>query len=230
MLLLEDKISKFIQEQENNGGIPDQFGPYDEDSDFYDTDIVWSAAMSTYGHDFDIDSGVSKLVIIPYTANYVIKIPFSGLWYYEDIYNEETDEYENGEDFFEYNRTLDYCAIEEEVYKKAVDAHLDFLFAKTEKVGEIDNFSIYCQEKVKFYIEVNTKSESYSRSKELLKEKNFSINPNWLTKVIEIYGDNVASILIDFLKENKLSDFHSGNCGYTKDGLPKLSDYSGWDC
>ena len=42
----------------------------------------------------------------------------------------------------------DYCLLETEVYEKAEEAGLDFLFAKEELLLEDDGYSVYIQEKV----------------------------------------------------------------------------------
>ena len=104
--------------------LPEQRG-CDRGDDDVNTQIIYDAMRESplKWNEFTVDNGISKVVIIPNDANFVIKIPLTGMWYYEETYNEEEDEWEYDEDptFEEFTGAkygdggCDYC--EDEVHR-----------------------------------------------------------------------------------------------------------------
>ena len=108
---------------------------------FLDRDCKFPLSFCSDG-DFYIDSGCSKLVIVPKNRSYVIKIPWTGVY-------TNTDEYgENVEDTFDYE--LSYSPMEEEInYYNDVDEDTRQYLAENEFVGLYNNnIPVYVQKKI----------------------------------------------------------------------------------
>ena len=110
--------------------------------------------------------GATKLVIILADCDFVIKIPFSGS--YQEIYQDETDSYE--EEYIDFENAgfedceWDYCKTEVNRYNLAKNAGIEKYFAKTEYIGMVNNYPIYIQQKAEIFAEVKDLN-SYSEEK-----------------------------------------------------------------
>lgn len=218
--------------------IPEQFG-VNESSDDFDSvyDLEWQL-HDAHIENFSIDNGVSKAVIIPDNSNFVIKIPFNGIKYYE--WDEETDEGEDSFEFFHYADapdSSDYCWDELIKIEDARKAGFGNLFPETAFVKEHNNTRFYIQEKVRTYNQAcrcgGTPAIS-ENSRDKAKGMDYHYSPcsiEWRAAVIEFYGEEFWK---DFVNWDDMSctgiliDMHSNNYGYTIDGRPIILDASGF--
>lgn len=196
-----------------------------EFGDFYDLydntffDNIVRPFKNKYKKNFSYDYGASKGVLIFKDFNYVIKIPF--------VKNED-------EDFCgaSGNKEWDYCDAEVLKYQEAEKEGLNNCFAKTIKIGEIDNYPIYLQEYAEIFNQINNKTPS--RSKEDLEKVSelcqnyYCFNKEWLSDVLNFYGEQTFYHLMNFIDDYDIKDLHGANLGYI--GLrPVLVDYSSFD-
>ena len=164
--------------------------------------------------------GSTKLVLfIAGNYDFVVKIPFSY-------------DYESG-----YYLKHNYCHLEESIYKSAVKAGLEDMFAKPTLIGLINDHPIYIQEMVEIlnsldeeeYPIISTKkSKDFAETLILTNREVDDIDDRWLATAVEYYGEELCINLMDFMKENNVYDLHEGNVGYLN-GRPVLVDYSGYD-
>ena len=196
---------------------------------------------------FTTDHGISKLVLLIPHENFVIKIPFTG-WFEEDDYNcdycewEEAKEEDKGpepvlEDYyypFEFANTPcitlpsanDYCALEVAIYEDAIEENVAQYFAKEWKVDQVDEISIYAQDRAKMLDDDRfdaTTSEKTCKRCEQLSLRCF--NSMWIADFFEIYGEDEFVKLSKFLEKHRIHDLHAGNLGYIDD-MPVIVDYS----
>lgn len=180
----------------------------------------------------EITWGASQFVIYSNKWDYVYKIPFKGSYEYEE--DEDCD------CFNEY--MLNYCEEAVKIYAAAEEANVEFFFAETDYVGSSYNdYPVYAQPKVIPYNRLCSSSRrapsagSLLRAKEIdieYREKNYCRIPfedDWVGAVIDEYGEDALMKLVKFIKEENISDLHSGNYGYTLDNKPIIFDYSGFD-
>ena len=188
-----------------------------------------------YDTNFSYNTGASKFAILDDCFdNNVIKIPFS--------YDDEAEYECNASQSFvnqcdgccdecEYgclNDLLqDYCLLETEVYERAEEAGLDFLFAKEELLLEDDGYSVYIQEKVDGQRPVSN-PDTYSQNIADIFDTSWAYNA-FVIAVYNCYGHDICGKLIDFIEENGINDLHTGNWGYSKEGKPIAFDYSGFN-
>ena len=188
---------------------------------------------------YDYFHGVSKCVIIPKGAEYVIKIPFTGGESDDyDYYDEETDSYVNEEPHywdFEYahgDSGWDYCQVELILWKKARRKRIEKILCKPRLIGFINNHPIYIQERAVSLCLTPTKyysKERTSKTSKICEEKSYpNFNLVWQTDVLEYYGEKAFNKMMEFFKDNYIdSDLHDGNIGYIGT-RPVILDYSSW--
>lgn len=177
---------------------------------------------------YDWKEGASKLVIIPYDADYVIKIPYNGQ------YRRSTKMFEqflsaNGTD----NYFWDYCLTETLVWKLAKIEHIHKAFAKERMIGMINGHPIYIQQRVEIFSDLDEcyaddeikreKTKDYCEKKGLVTFYEEVLN--WQADALEYYGPKQFDKIMSFIKRNSIGDFHNSNLGYfgTK---PVFVDYS----
>ena len=244
MLLLEDILTKI----KNCIDVPYNLG-YNLDEDDTDSaiepvrDCLYKAGLNK---EYDIDNGVSKVVIIPRNSAYVIKTPLFGSWYYPEEYNEENDEYYTDYEnacFDEYTGAYyedaeidysNYCELEEYLYNFTVENGVSDMFAKTEFFGYAKGGRpIYISEKCKDRWGDRKPSDA---SKTLVKDKRDSRTPGWskmnstITALfVDDYGAERAEKLFQFLSGFDISDLDSNNVMISeKTGKIVITDYSGF--
>ncbi len=127
-----------------------------------------------------------------------------------------------------------YCHLEEKIYQQAVKVGFEEVFAKTECIGLIDAYPIYVQERVDalaaedYYEEVSPQSKAFASSLTNSNSEYEEIDVDWLATVVECYGEEYCSSLMDFFYENDINDLHVNNLGYLHD-YPVVIDYSGYE-
>lgn len=220
--------------------IPGEFGP-DGDDGYFDSDFILNQIKSfeeKYGH-VEARNGISKLVIIFDNLPFVIKLPFNGMWFWEEgDYNEETDEYEDVKYFREFNRAdsgygNDYCEAELNIIEKVTHFGFGALMAEEAFIGEFNYCNFYIQEKVKCVSAGGTPPTKDS----LKRAENMSIeykvcSDEWRAVVIDTLGEKFWIDFIDWCLKTYcgvINDMHSGNYGYRYDGTPVMFDVSGFD-
>lgn len=185
--------------------------------------------------------------------DYVFKIPFHGCQFF-DWDNDEnmyvpTDEhgygYHGEEDRADYCYTdiegvwnvetnWDYCELEAEIYQTAKIYGVEEFFAETTYLGYLNGVPIYASENVPFSwyshdIEISEESKKTLRDWHTSANTNyFTIDDDMLVVFIEQYGEEATYRLMEFVEHWNLSDFHSGNVGFDKNGKLRIIDYSGY--
>ena len=215
--------------------VPYEFG-CDADGYFYTDTIVDQLINAGYSDDdFDIDYGISKVVIIFKNLSFVIKIPFHGKWY--DEWDEDYEEYYNKfEPFYCANSSNydDYCEAEVDAINEMICFGFEAIIAEEICIGEYNHTLFYIQEKVKKYNCSTRYTPSYDS---LTKARNLKYyyeycDENWRASVIELYGEEYWTNFVDWVDNGHnfiLNDMHDGNYGYNYKGLPVLFDVSGYE-
>ena len=185
---------------------------------------------------FILASGVSKVAIIPKEKNYVIKIPYYGV-YRKNNGIKCFDPY-----FSSISKSSDYCKSEEIIYNKAKANGLDTFFAEIEQIGKIKSIPIYVQRKAVIFEDVYYPEDD---EEENLNEHEISIFKtittkysdlvedeylpiSWMKDFICSYGELAFDKLYNFLSDNNIQDLHSENIGYICE-RPVLVDFSGFE-
>ena len=185
---------------------------------------------------FILASGVSKVAIIPKEKNYVIKIPYYGV-YRKSNGIKCFDPY-----FSSISKSGDYCKSEEIIYNKAKANGLDTFFAEIEQIGKIKSIPIYVQRKAVIFEDVYYPEDD---EEENLNEREVSIFKtittkysdlvedeylpiSWMKDFIFSYGELAFDKLYNFLSDNNIQDLHSENIGYICE-RPVLVDFSGFE-
>lgn len=224
--------------------IPEEFSVYDDYdeltcvSDDYVNEVYKLA--DKYNLSLITNYGVSQLCfIIEGNENEVIKIGFEGSTCYVCDDDEITDESEYYGIFEPFD--CNYSLKTETIFEKAKDAGVSEFFADIYEIGYTPNHKpIFLQKYVKpysYFTDVEkarkTSPKSISRAKELdeeyIKKSNrIPFRDDWVAAALEQYGEDKFKDLMAFIKNNYLSDFHTDNYGYTKDGKVCLLDYCGF--
>lgn len=187
---------------------------------------------------YDYAYGATKLALIPVNEeeDYVIKIPYTGSYNFEDSFYTSSLFFPAQEDYWRYcyaensEREWDYCESEMNRYQIAAERGFSKCFAKTELLGYINNYPIYIQEKCITFS--SCKIKHVHSKEEKSKTSNccnyYSINEDWLTDFRLYYGEAMLLEFIDFIREFGWDDdLRDENIGYIKD-RPVLIDYSGF--
>jgi len=209
------------------------YGTFDEndEADFYS--IVVQPFSEKYKKPFDYATGATKGVLIFEQLGFVIKIPFcrnSEDCEYNSAYGEYECCYFTGADT---DNGWDYCEAEANKYERAEEEGLAQCFAKTKKIGDIDEYPIYMQELADIYKSIDYQSshtEEDSRQVSSICNSNnfYMFNLEWLSDAFHYYGEKVFHKLLEFIRTVGINDLHDGNIGYIGN-RPVLVDYSSFD-
>lgn len=192
--------------------------PYDF-TIFLDKDCKFPLSFGE-GEDFYIDSGCSKLVIVPKNRSYVIKIPWTGVYTEVDKDGKYNEEY-----VFDYE--LNYSPMEEEIsYYNDVDEETRQYLAENEFVGLYNNsIPIYVQEKVK-HLGWGATTNTSVTGKFSVKTCVQRLSVKIAKMIVEQLGYNEGLKVAREL--DSIDDLHSGNYGFDKYGQFKIIDYAGF--
>ena len=233
---------KLLQEILDNVDFPWNFGVYGE-TDEIDCDLDIISSMNDCYEGFYSLNGASKYVLLNDTLPFVIKVPFNGYW--EEDYNEETDEYTGEFSFVDFEGSHfsphnNYCAGETIIYDMMCKYAFDMFFAETKFFKKIDETPIYIQEKVIPYSSdksKNFRSIKTSKLAEKLASRTYINFPEaWIEAAICHYGKELTEAFIVYLSSDDdvaeiiREDLHSSNFGYRENGEPCILDYSGYNC
>lgn len=194
---------------------------------------------------FTWNTGASKLVILPFDADFVIKIPFNGQYFERREMDYETGEIisESGwepftsEEYYSEDMDFDgnYCGREADISNIAAAEDLDECFAITECIGRCKGYLIYKQARATAILAdiLDEKSDSLSvEERNSIRDKCDSMgvyrfNVYWLNDFLEFFGEEILKQLNRFIDTYDINDLHSSNVGYIGN-RPVLIDYSGY--
>lgn len=169
-----------------------------EDND----DYVWSDE-GYFENGIEIESGASRLVIIPSDEDWVIKIPYGG---------------------------YDYCKEEVENYKKVKNSMYEDMFAPTFFLMYYNGVKIYIMKKAQTFcdgasIADSLKSRGYS-SKDIENISDYTYDS--VKELFKSYYSEFIDVdkFFNYLYDNNMgNDAHYGNVGMIN-GFPVLIDYA----
>lgn len=215
--------------------LPREFGVQEEDCEF-DSDWISYQIGKVYSGDFSIANGVSKMVIIPAREDFVIKVPFNGMFHYE--WNDEEEDYDyDNPDFYAFSEAKapdesDYCWNEVISIEEAAENGFGSLFPKTEFFMEHDGKRYYLQEKVEVSLGYHPSISQHSRATAESMDPYYKCGNNeWRAAIVEIYGEDFWTNFVEWDKLNcmgMLTDMHATNYGYDMLGHPIILDVSGF--
>lgn len=160
-----------------------------------------------------VNYGATKYCLIDNQGDYVIK------WDKDTSYGDTEKEYE--------------------VYQKAIEKGIAFLFPQTEILCRINGVAIVLQRKVDYSCgNMSYKQEDALNYQcrtvkiEMVQKVDRNIYrsrvPNlWIKSLICIYGKKITKLFEEFTHEQKINDLHSNNVGYLN-GKPIVLDFSGY--
>lgn len=209
--------------------IPEEFGLIDGETTSVTDDYENIIASNFKGY---LASGVTKLVIVLFSLDYVIKIPYSGEW--DKNYDDDEDEliftpFEYANDLAKFdihNSNWDYCENEVTKYNIAKEHGFADFFPETVYVGN----GVYAQEKC---MEIDEEEYTPSESSRALCRTNWEhfrgIDTDWVALAIDWYGFDRVMKFFDFIDEYRMNeDLHRGNIGFRMNGAPIILDFSGY--
>ena len=236
MLLLEDKMMGIFDDIEINVKddiFSDEIGEGDCP---YLNDAIWLSddeLIKKY-NSYEIETGATKCVVIPYGCPYVIKMPIKGTRYEEygeeDIFSDEIGEiiyreYCNSNSEPRWN----YCEAEALNYELAEEYGVEEFFAKTFywKMTMWD-YPLYLQEKVQPRRDGRPSARSSTLACDYYNE-NIIEDELWLAFFIDWYGIDNLDKLMNFLAKEGVNDLCDRNLGYRESGAPVIFDYSSYN-
>lgn len=232
MLLLEDKMMGIFDNIEINVK-DDIFSDEAGEGDCpYLDEAIWLSddGLTKKYNSYDIKTGATKCVIIPYGCSYVIKMPIKGIRYEE--YNEDEDE---GEIIYrEYCNSnseprWNYCEAEALNYELAKEYGVEEFFAKTFYWKmTMGDYPLYLQEKVQSCRDGKPSARSSTLACNYYNERIIE-DELWLAFFIDWYGIDNLEKLMNFLAEEGINDLCDRNLGYKESGAPVIFDYSGYN-
>ena len=224
-MINEQTIEKIFK----NVSIPNQLG-CDEFEDYGGTVDIFA---SQFDAGIEFYNGVSKCALVLKDEDEVIKVPFSGFFTEED--EEEFYEFQFADDLDgQTGSNWNYCENELQKYLNAVQSGFKEFFAATRRVTFIEGAPIYAQEKCVAIAWGGTSKTDISEKSKNIYHSNDSydydrLDKYWVCAAIDWYGAERVLEFIDYLRENYITDLHSGNAGFsTVDGRPVLIDWAGW--
>ena len=193
---------------------------------------------------FTWNMGASKLVILPFGEDFVIKIPFNGTYCDDEIDYETGEVLSEGrwecftsEEYYSENMDFDgnYCGREADISDIATAEDLEECFAITECVGRCGDYLIYKQARATTILAdvLDEKSDSLSlEERKSIRDKCnnmgvYGFNIYWLKDFLEFFGEEILKQLDRFINTYGINDLHTSNVGYIGN-RPVLIDYSGY--
>lgn len=221
---------------------------------YVNSDVVFSSSCGDYVEDYDIitninnntiinikaneadnepihlNFGMTKLVINLHNFNFVIKVPYSGTYYYD---------VEEDKNKLCSLMKVNVCDMENELYEKFSDSEVGNILLPSEYVGTYNNIPIYAQKKIDITGEeaenleaINPKRKTNNSKIKIVRKIRYNTNSrlcfSFINNLINEYGisktENILSII-----SNSFSDLHSGNYGVTKNNKSYIFDYAGYE-
>lgn len=170
---------------------------------------------------FHFENGCTRLVIIPYDYDFVIKIPFCG----DPHILKEVTSYNDG--------IWNFCELELGNYLEAKSRGYEDYFLPIRFIGlTASGYPIYVQEKG-LPLSENWSLSSSSVSEDFIMDYESASGreafcESWQASLYEYVGQETYDDVIDFIEFLAINDLHSGNVGYSLSGCPVLIDYAGY--
>lgn len=201
-------------------------------NDFCESNNITCWEDLCYGEDYSanldymIDSGATKVVLIPMDASFVIKIPFFGEkdWDWDNGPIPYMGAYAPGLEEVEPNN---YCELEAELYKEAVKWELEKFFVPTVFFGDICGLPVYIQPRIYQTKRLVAKDSVYKyASIKGSSEFDTDVGAN----LVEFYSLSDIERLLRFFKHYKIDDVDNfRNSGYDRiSGRYVFWDYAGF--
>ena len=226
-------LVKTILGQDAKEVLLDEEELHDDVSESIITNIDTESSINEDPDEYYISRGITKIVIIPKNTDYVIKIPFTGIYHYTD-----SDElYLVAKvDFDEY----DVFDIEKQTYNNLFQES-KVAFLPNYFIGTFNGIPIYIQEKIKvtcshhFYDATYSYGEKKESVAKIRKESLYDddhvdttcLREFFIADLITWYGEEATKWILADCKD--IDDLHGNNYGYTEDGRPVIFDYAGFD-
>lgn len=181
-----------------------------------------------YGYDIsipddfcgDVQDGATKVVMIPDSKDYVIKIPFYG----------QVDDCDIAVPFMgavspmiETDEPNNYCALEEAIYDEAVKWGIEKFFVPTVFVGDVRGVPIYVQTRIT-NIRHKTADENTFKYASVKGSEEFDCSVG--AQLVEFYTLELVEKLLQFFKAYAINDVDNfRNGGF----VPKFGRHVFWD-
>lgn len=137
------------------------------------------------------------------------------------------------------NDDFDYCTIEAHNYQDAIIEGVAEFFAASYELctvtpleckGLCKNIYFYIQEKAEPDEEKTSSTCERYINGDCQDSEPWYYNYTDTDRLESLFGEEKNfDKLLKFIKEWQINDLHSGNFGYTKDGIAKIIDYSGYE-
>lgn len=200
--------------------VPEQFGDSDYGEIRRALDTLEDVTI------LSINSGCTRLVIIPMDYHWVLKIAFNGIW----DWGEDT-----GEDIFTFF-SCDYNEREYNKIKLAQENGYGDLFPDMAFVCEVNGCSAYIQEKIPYGAWVGDQVIKVSKNSNEIAHGMQGIysqcNELFRASAIEHFGETFWKTFIDWEAAENVGifeDMHGGNYGFRANGEPVFMDVAGYD-
>ena len=189
-------------------------------------DLCYGEDYDNDGLDYMVESGATKVVLIPMDASFVIKIPFFGErdWDWDNDPIPYMGAYAPGLDDVEPNN---YCELEAELYKEAIKWKLEDFFVPTVFFGDVHGLPIYVQPRIHRIKHQAAKDSAYKyASIKGSEEFDTDVGAN----LVEFYSLNDVERLLRFFKCYEINDVDNfRNSGYDSIcGRYVFWDYAGF--
>lgn len=165
----------------------------------------WFGSLEDMPRDISFACGLSKAVIIvdnSYGYDWVVKIPFS-------------------------NERVDYCKIEEDIYKEAVAWNIQDIFAESFFLDRYRGVKLYLMARADVDEDELTSHSSDFSSSHTSDDFGTYINPVVIDCLSCFYSNEFMNLLYEFCESNDVFDIHESNVGFFN-GIPYIIDYSGY--
>lgn len=200
-------------------------------------------------YDIYLACGLTKLCLTFHDIeDFVIKIPLihdMTIEAEEELISSSQEKIKSNDyNFYEEDKSDDYCAIETGYFADADEMGIGDFFAKEERISEYKGIPIYAQERVKcsFYDsdrwsdeenpEVQNEIEAITQDLYLYDgaEDLFINGSKIFLEDVYCFSDSPEQFvqLLCFLSDMGINDLHNENFGYDFRGRPKIFDYSGF--
>ena len=216
-----------------------KFNFYEEIYNQDDYDCLMDKAYREKNLELDYACGSTKACVV--FPTFVLKSAFIGraLWESDAEFEDgemDSSDWENcshdGDDIIlkEDKDAVDYCWIEEEIYKKAVAAGLEDFFNETVRV---DSTNVYAQNKYdcSFFAKDYHSKKRWNLEMVNRVKREFGFDSripfDFIVYISENYSKPILRRFANFLNAHKINDLHGGNMGWFGDKL-RLIDYSGY--
>ena len=181
---------------------------------------------------FNWEVGATKLVIIPTYKPYVVKIPLTGDYVFEEYFP-----FENGTS----NGSFNYIEGENNVYDWARLEGFSKMFLPNYYINSFEGIPVYVQPKCEIYIWQDKEQMKYAsvdskrkiKQEQVFHQKRYSsllkLPEEWVASCLDALG--TMEKVYDFIKFLNYfpvgADLHNGNIGYYK-GQAIILDYGGY--